>query len=104
MPFPYDTLVATAATVSQNPVPTRTWQWLRGGAAISGATTSNYVVQESDLGAAISIRQIETNLLGTKSATSAATDAITAIPVGALVQRSLAAIRDRADNTIQVRS
>jgi hypothetical protein len=71
------TLTATAASVSGNPTPTRTWQWKRGGANISGATNSTYVLQAADIGSTITVEQTETNVAGSDSATSAATATVT---------------------------
>jgi hypothetical protein len=65
-----DLLTASAATTTGKPTPTRTWQWLRGSTAISGATSSTYTVAEADLGANLSVKQIETNIAGTAEATS----------------------------------
>lgn len=71
-------LTATAATpVTGVPTPTRTWQWLRDGVPISGATAITYTTVSADLGAAISVRQIETNSVNVATATSAETGAIT---------------------------
>ena len=65
-----DLLTASAAPVSGKPTPTRTWQWLRGSTAISGATSSTYTVAEADLGQTLSVKQIETNIAGSAEATS----------------------------------
>ncbi|MBF9036679.1 hypothetical protein HKCCE2091_20785 [Rhodobacterales bacterium HKCCE2091] len=72
------TLTATAAApVTGNPAPVRSWQWLRGGAAIPGATGGSYTTGALDVGTAISVRQTETNGFGSPaSATSAATAAV----------------------------
>ena len=75
------TLTATPASVAGNPTPTRTWQWFNSvSGAISGATSSTYVLQASDEGDTITVQQIETNGLGVDTATSAATGAIAAPP------------------------
>lgn len=71
-----ETLSVTAATVSGNPAPTRTWQWLRDDAAISGATSDSYTQVVADEGAALSVRQTETNSEGSDSAVSAATSSV----------------------------
>lgn len=65
-----DLLTATAAPVQSEFATTRTWQWLRGSTAISGATSSTYTVQEADRGNTLSVKQIETNIAGTAEATS----------------------------------
>jgi hypothetical protein len=50
------TLTATSASVIiGTPTPTTTWQWLRDGVSISGATNSTYVLTEDDAGAQISV-------------------------------------------------
>lgn len=47
------TLTATAASLTAGV--TLTYQWLRNGSAISGATSATYVVQEADAGANVSV-------------------------------------------------
>lgn len=79
-----DLLTASAAPVSGKPTPTRTWQWLRGTTAISGATSSTYTVQEADLGETLSVKQIETNIAGSAEATS-----LTVGPVNAFTPAAL---------------
>ena len=65
---------------------TISYQWLRNGASISGATNSTYTSTDVDVGAAISVRVRYTDGHGTlESLTSSSTDAITGIndtPVG----------------------
>ena len=78
MPYVSNLLTATAAPATGNPTPTRTWQWLRGSTAISGATNSTYTVAEDDIGSTISVRQIESNMVGVATATSVATAAVQA--------------------------
>jgi hypothetical protein len=58
------TLTASAAGVTGYPVPSRTWQWLRDGSNISGATSSTYTLVSADGGTDVSVRQTETNALG----------------------------------------
>jgi hypothetical protein len=99
------TLTASSApAVIGAPTPTTTWQWLRDGAPISGATSSTYVLTGDDVGSKISVRQTVTNVVGTASATSAETATISAVPAGAIAQRDGAYILDRAGNYIEVRS
>ena len=75
------TLTATPAPVTGNPTPTRTWQWVNSASGdISGATSSTYVLQPSDEGDRISVRQTETNSEGSDIATSAQTGVIAGVP------------------------
>jgi hypothetical protein len=64
-------LTASAASVTGNPSPSRTWQWLRDGSNISGATSSTYTLVSADGGTDVSVRQTETNALGVDDAVSA---------------------------------
>jgi hypothetical protein len=66
-----DLLTASPATTAGIPTPSRTWQWLRNGTAISGATSSTYTTVSDDLGASLAVQQTETNFLGAASSTSA---------------------------------
>ena len=75
-----DLLTATAAPVTGNPTPTRSWQWFRGTTAISGANGSTYTVQIDDLGFTLSVQQIETNLMGVRRAASAPTSEVSPSP------------------------
>lgn len=72
------TLTATAASHTGNPTPTETWQWERSGAAISGATSSTYLLAAADVGETITVVQTETNAIGSDVAESAATGTIAA--------------------------
>ena len=77
-------LSAAAADVTGKPTPTRTWQWLRNGTAISGANSSTYTVVEADLAANLSVSQIETNLGGIDTATSTALGPVSTFGVNSL--------------------
>jgi hypothetical protein len=66
----YDTLTAIPGTTTGNPTPSRMWQWLRNGTAISGATSNIYTAQFTDIGSFLSLRQTETNMRGTFSSVS----------------------------------
>ena len=77
-------LTATEADVTGKPTPTRTWQWLRNGTAISGANSSTYTVVEADLAANLSVSQIETNLGGVDTATSTALGPVSIFGVNSL--------------------
>jgi outer membrane protein assembly factor BamB len=73
------TLTATPGTWTQNPT-SYAYQWLRcaGGAcsAVSGGTSTTYVVSASDVGAALEVRVTAANSVGKSSATSPATGAV----------------------------
>ena len=73
-----DLFTATAAPVSANPTPTRSWTWLRSSTTISGATSSTYTATTADIGSTLSVSQFETNLLGIATATSAVTETVQA--------------------------
>lgn len=82
-----ETLTATAASVTGNPTPVRTWQWQRsddgstGWADISGATNNTYLLDAADEGKFVRAKQIETNALGSDEAVSAASGEIQPEPV-----------------------
>ena len=80
------TLSATPASVTGEPTPVRSWQWLRDGSPVSGATAADYYVQAADEGARLSVRQIETNFVGVASATSAQTATVGAYDPGTLFE------------------
>ena len=69
-------LTATAASKAGSPTPTTSWQWLRNSTAIESATASSYTVLEIDIGQLITVRQTETNFMGTAPATSAAAESV----------------------------
>lgn len=65
-------VTATSGTVGGFPNPTNTWQWLRNGVAISGATNQGYIPVAEDVGTnTLSVRQTVTSSQGTANATSA---------------------------------
>jgi hypothetical protein len=78
--YPGNTLTATPATVTNLPTPTTTWQWISGGINVSGATASTYTVQVADIGKQIGVQQTATNFLGTDSAFSLPTVAVSWSP------------------------
>ncbi len=73
------TLSVTTGTWSGTPTPTYAYQWLRAGAAISGATGSTYLLGFGDVGSAISCAVTATNAAGSASATSPSTATVTPI-------------------------
>ncbi|RWR32531.1 hypothetical protein D2T31_00670 [Sinirhodobacter populi] len=68
-------LTATEGTWTGGPIVTL--QWLRNGAAISGATGLTYLLIAADAGANISVRATATNAGGSVSATSTAVGPVT---------------------------
>ena len=62
------TLSVTNGTWTNSP--TFTYQWLRGGATIAGATAATYVLVAGDSGTSVSCRVTGTNPAGAASATS----------------------------------
>lgn len=99
------TLTASSASlVVAVPDSTTSWQWLRDGVAISGATSSTYTITQDDTGSVISVQQTETNAAGTASATSSATTAITQLPVTVIQQRDQQPILDREQQLILLRA
>lgn len=78
-----DTLTAVSSGVTGYPAPTETYQWYDGLTAITGATSSTYAVQSSDLGDSINVVITETNGIGSPaSATSTGTADVTTAPSG----------------------
>lgn len=69
-----ETLTASPASVTGNPTPSRTWQWLRDGVDISGATSITYTLVSADGGTDVSVVQIETNALDVDAAESMTVD------------------------------
>ena len=66
-------LTGTAGTWSGRPTPTNSFQWLRDGANISGATGGTYTLVTADAGKVISLKVTATNTAGSATATSANT-------------------------------
>ncbi len=77
------TLTASQGTWTSDTQPTYAYQWQRcdssgnNCAAITGATTNTYVVQDADLGKTIRVTVTATNPSGSTSATSSQTAAVT---------------------------
>ncbi|MYM56285.1 calcium-binding protein [Thalassovita mangrovi] len=71
------TLTASNTLADEDGLGTISYQWLRDGAVISGATNANYTLTQADVGAAISVRTSYTDGYGTaESETSAETAAV----------------------------
>ncbi|WP_414899079.1 hypothetical protein [Rhodovulum sp. YEN HP10] len=87
-------LTATPGPVSGGPS-SRSWQWYRGAAAISGATGESYRLQPADIGKRIRVRQIETPGGGGSPVTrdSAASAAVVALNLR---------VEDNGDGTVGV--
>ena len=65
-----DTISFTGNTWDGNPVPTLTYQWLRNGSNITGATNTTYLLDVADSGQLISVKCTATNSQGTTFETS----------------------------------
>jgi len=79
---------------------TYTFQWKRGGANISGATSSLYLLVTADLAAMITVTVMATNAAGSASATSAAVGPVTeAVVAGMPAAPVLVWISATTDNT-----
>ncbi len=50
--------------------PTQTWQWLRAGAEIAGATATTYTATAADIGQGISVREVLSDAFGQRFASS----------------------------------
>jgi hypothetical protein len=70
------TLSASTGTWSNTPA-SYAYQWKRGGTAIVGATSAQYVVQNADNGSTLTVTVTATNQAGSAEATSATTAAVT---------------------------
>lgn len=65
-----ETLTTNNGSWTGYPAPTFTYQWLRNGMDIAGATSSTYLVDAADVGNKISVEVIATNVAGTVTAVS----------------------------------
>lgn len=77
-PVEGQTLHATTGSWTGYPPPTYAYQW-KSGASNVGTNSANYVIQNSDGGAVITVVVTATNGSGTASATSTATSAVTVL-------------------------
>jgi hypothetical protein len=75
-----ETLTCADGTWTGEPVPTFTYQWLRGGAPISGAAAGSYLVQPADAAEGLSCEVTATNSSEHRSATSAGVTVAAAAP------------------------
>jgi Carboxypeptidase regulatory-like domain len=66
-----DTLSCSSGSWTGHPAPTFTYEWLRDGIPIPGATTSSYVAQSADEGRSVACEVFAKNAAGKKRATSA---------------------------------
>ena len=69
-PVAGSTLTTTNGTWTGFPAPTFTYQWLRNGVVIGGATNTTYVTQLTDVGQQITCRVTGTNSVGSVNAIS----------------------------------
>lgn len=85
------TLTANNGTWAGSTPITYTYQWLKGGVNISGATAQTYVPVTGDIGGTITVTVTATNSIGNASATSAgvgpvaASSGTTGQPMGLLL-------------------
>jgi hypothetical protein len=79
------TLSSTTGTWVGSPAPSYTYQWQRGGSNIGGATSSTYLLTNSDVGSTIRCVVTATNAVAAVSANSNSTAAVAAIVPGAPV-------------------
>ena len=75
------TLSTTDGTWTGSPSPTFTYQWLRGGSNISGATANTYMLVTADAGATVTVTVTATNTAGSASVTSTGVGPISVAPV-----------------------
>ena len=80
------TLTTTNGTWTGFPAPGFTYQWKRGGTAISGATANSYLLVSADLGTMITVTVTATNTAGNASATSAGVGPVTALANNTIMQ------------------
>jgi hypothetical protein len=84
------TITCSSGTWNGSPAPTLSYQWLRDGVAIGGASQNSYTVQIADCGHRLSCTVTATNAAGQASATS--TSLLVAKPTVAL-RTSAAVVR-----------
>jgi hypothetical protein len=112
------TVSASGLSISGYPTPTPSYQWFRGGTAISGATSLSYVLQPIDAGETLFMRVTYTNATGTayvdspfqsifltiadKFSTSAAHGWSVFLLKGSYYLSPLMEVRRASDNTTQL--
>lgn len=74
-----ETLTATQGNWHSANTLNYSYQWLRGGAAISGATSATYTLVDADLGANISVQVTARSNLGSLAVTSASRGTVPAL-------------------------
>lgn len=95
-----DVLTATKATVVGDPAPTTSWVWRRNDVEIAGTNSSTYTVTTADIGSRMSVTEIESNMIGAASSTSAQTGVVAAFDALTLFQNNeIGAVFDASDMT-----
>ncbi|MER2626697.1 MAG: Ig-like domain-containing protein, partial [Accumulibacter sp.] len=74
------TLTAANTLADADGMGTVYYQWLRGGAAISGATGTSYVLAASDVGQSVSVRGAYTDAFGTAESVTSTTTIVGGTP------------------------
>lgn len=74
------TLTCSEGTWTGNPTPTYSYQWFDDAVAISGATSSTYLLTASETGGTITCRVTATNSEGSTNATSAGVGPVASAP------------------------
>ncbi len=74
------TLIGRTGSPNGNPIPTETYQWYRGGVAISGATSKNYTLVGADEDENITFRVDLNSTEGSANQTSGAAGPVGTIP------------------------
>ena len=77
-------LTTSNGTWAGFPAPSFTYQWKRGGTAISGATSQSYLLVSADAGLMMTVDVTATNSAGNATATAAAVGPVTGLPVNSV--------------------
>lgn len=96
------TLTASAAPSSGTTPITTSWQWLRNGTDISGATNASHALVAADESTNISVRQTDSNTAGTDSAVSPAMAVQSAPANGAAVITNVTASDQAANGVVNL--